>query len=204
MAYLKRQSYEDLESIRHTFRGDQINTARYKMVIAEIAKREGRGESTIDYGVVNPRDHCPYIFGYSTILPLIWIIVGVSTRAVFPCIRLGIVGTTFMFMGAAALICWLFARRYRRQLTKSEFWRIVAYSAGWAWLIEGFVLVTVIALPEIKSGHFESAPLLFDALLTIVLDTLLIWGAFWKTGKYVIKSYLQRLEANALSPNENA
>ena len=146
----------------------------------------------------------PNIFGYSTILPSVWIVVAVTASTLLPGTRLGIVGTALMFMGAAALTCWLFARRHRRHFTRSEFWRIVVYSAVWAWLIEGFVLLTVVVLPQAKNGHVEAKPLLFAVLFTIVIDSVFIWGAFWKTGKSVIAWQLRNLEANASNSDGRA
>ncbi len=74
-----------------------------------------------------PEKRSPFIIGYSAILPVAWVTLSGAAYFIVPGRRLGIVGTVLMFMGVAALISWLFARRYRRQFTTSEYWRIIVY-----------------------------------------------------------------------------
>ena len=136
----------------------------------------------------------PFIFGYSLLLPVVWIIVGVLATTFVPGHRLGMVGTALMFMGVAALISLLFAKRHRRQFTNSEYLRIVCYSIGWALSIECFVILTVIVLPQIESGHVDAKPLLFAVPITVVLDAIWIWLAFRQTGRRVIAWHLRKLE----------
>ena len=134
----------------------------------------------------------PFIFGYSLILPALWIVVSVLGSIVAPGRRLGIVGTALLFMGAAALTCWLFAKRHRRDLSKAEYWRLIVFSASWAILLELFVLFAVVVLPQFEAGHVQMGPLLFAVPFTVALDFLFVWGAFRQTGRKVAVWYLEK------------
>ena len=140
----------------------------------------------------SPAVRRPLIFGYSLILPAIWIVVSVLGSVVAPGRRLGIVGTALLFMGAAALTCWLFAKRHKRDLSKSEYWRLIVYSAAWAILLELVVLFGVIVLPQFEAGHVQMGPLLFAVAFTVAIDFLFIWGAFRQTGRRVVVWYLEK------------
>ena len=151
-----------------------------------------------------PELRSPLILAYSTILPAAWITLSVAGYFIIPGHRLGIVGTVLMFMGVAAFISWLFARRHRRQFSTSEYRRIIGYCIGWALALEFFVLFTVIVLPQLQDGHLDAKPLLFAVPFTIVMDTFFIWLAFRQTGKRVIAWYLRKLEPSASNTNESA
>ncbi len=140
----------------------------------------------------SPATRRPFILGYSLILPGLWIVVSVLGSIVAPGRRLGIVGTALLFIGASALTCWLFAKRHRRELSKSEYWRLILYCSGWAISLELFVFFAVVVLPQLESGHVQVGPLLFAVPFTVAIDFLFIWGAFWKTGRRVILWYLEK------------
>ena len=151
-----------------------------------------------------PEPRSPFILGYSAILPGAWVTLSVAGYCIIPGHRLGIVGTVLMFMGVAALISWLFARRYRRQFSTSEYWRIIAYCTCWALALEFFVLFTVIVLPQLQEGHLDSKPLFFAVPFTIVMDTLFCWLAFRQTGRRVIAWHLRRVKLSESKTNESA
>jgi hydrogenase-4 membrane subunit HyfE len=134
----------------------------------------------------------PFLFGYSAILPAVWISVSVLLGLLIPGQRLGIVGTALLFMGVASLISWLFAKRHRRHFTKTEYWRIILYCYLWAVSLELFVLFAVVVLPQIETGNVDMKPLAFAIPFTLILDGLMVWLAFRQGGRRTIDAYLAK------------
>ncbi len=134
----------------------------------------------------------PFIFGYSMILPAVWISVCVLFALLIPGLRLGITGTALLFIGVASLISWIFAKRHRRHFTKEEYWKIILYCYLWAILLESFILFAVVVLPQLESGHVDMKPLAFAVPIMLVLDALFVWLAFRQMGRRTIDAYLSK------------
>ena len=113
--------------------------------------------------------------------------------------RLGIVGTALMFMAVGALTSWIFVRRYRREYSDSEYWRLIIYCTIWAVSLEMFVLFTVIVMPQLEAGHVDTGPLIFAVPFSIAMDFLFAWLAFRQTGRRVIAWYLKE---RGIAPNQ--
>ena len=133
-----------------------------------------------------------HIFGYSTILPTAWISISLVMNLLLPGHRLGVVGTGLLYMGVASLIGWLFAKRHRRQFTKTEYWRIIAYCFLWALALELFTIFAVIVLPQMEAGHVQIKPLAIVIPITTILNALFSWLAFRNGGRRVIEAYLRK------------
>jgi hypothetical protein len=133
-----------------------------------------------------------FIFGYSTIFPAAWISICLLFALLIPGQRLGIVGTALLFMGAASLISWVFAKRHRRHFTKEEYWKIILYCYLWAVSLESFVLFTVVVLPQIEAGNVDMKPLAFAVPFMLSLDALFVWLAFRQAGRKTIDAYLAK------------
>jgi hypothetical protein len=140
----------------------------------------------------------PFIVGYSLILPATWISICLLLVVIAPGRRLGVVGTALMFMAVAAFTSWLFVRRYHRDYTDREYWKLIIYCAIWAVSLELFVLFTAIVLPLMEAGHLEAAPVAFAVLLTIAVDFLFSWLSFRQTGRRLIAWYLRKEGPNQL------
>ncbi len=133
-----------------------------------------------------------HAFGYSTILPAAWISISVVMNLLLPGHRLGVVGTALLYMGVASLIGWLFAKRHRRQFTKTEYWRIIAYCFLWALVLELFAIFAMIVLPQMEAGHVEIKPLAIAIPITITLNALFSWLAFRQGGRRAVDAYLRK------------
>lgn len=135
----------------------------------------------------------PNIFLYSLPFPALWICCSLLFTTLFPGKRLGIVGTAFLFMGAASLICWLFARRQERDLNAAEYRNIILYCIGWAVFFEFCILLFLYLFPPPGTNPDLSArTFCFIVLFTVTLDSLFVWLAFRNFGRRVIKSYLAK------------
>jgi hypothetical protein len=135
----------------------------------------------------------PIIFLYSLLFPALWICCSLLFGTLFPRKRLGIVGTAFLFMGAASLISWLFARRQRRDFSAAEYRNIILYCIGWAVFLEFCILLFVYLFPPPGvHSDLSTRTLSFIVLFTAIVDSLFVWLAFRNFGRRVIKSYLAK------------
>jgi len=135
----------------------------------------------------------PNIFLHSLLFPALWICCSLLFTTLFPGKRLGIVGTVFLFMGAACLISWLFARRQRRDFNAAEYRNIILYCIGWALFFEFCILLFLYLFPP-SGAHSDlgARTLCFIVLFTAILDSLFVWLAFRNFGRRVIKAYLAK------------
>ena len=135
----------------------------------------------------------PIIFLYSLPFPALWICCSLLFTTLFPGKRLGIVGTALLFMGAASLISWLFARRQARDFNAAEYRNIILYCIGWALFLEFCILLFLYLFPPLGAHPDLSArTLCFIVLFTATLDSLFVWLAFRNFGRRFIKSYLAK------------
>lgn len=112
----------------------------------------------------------PLLFVYSLILPVIWVAFGTIGNLVAPGKRVGIVGTAVIFLGVVTLISWIFVRKHRRQFTGSERFRIIAYCAGWAILLESCVLVYAASIGLVDPS--KVGVLVFAVSFSFVINTI--------------------------------
>lgn len=147
-----------------------------------------------------PTERRPWIICYSLILPATWIVVSVLVTLLAPGHRLGTVGSALLFIAVAALTSWLFVRRYQRDFTSREYWRLITYCSLWAIGLEFVTLLGVLIIPQMEAGHVEIGKVVFAFGVTIVIDFVFSWLAFRQTGRRVIAWYLRNREANGQVP----
>jgi len=97
-----------------------------------------------------------------------------------------------VIVATVMLLSWLFARNHRRNFSRAERWRLIAYCAIWALALESMGLIYAASVGLVDPSQI--GVLAFAVAFAIVLDTVMIWGAFNYASRRYIDSYLRRHE----------
>ncbi|EHH1227966.1 ABZJ_00895 family protein [Vibrio vulnificus] len=127
----------------------------------------------------------PKLFLYSILLPVIWLALGATVDMLAPEIRLGVGGLIFIIYGTLAIICWRFAKEFKRYFTRKEKIRLVVYFTVWAVLCESLALLTL--LPDM-----DQMVLLVSLGVTTIIDTLIMSLGVHFISKRLIGYFLKK------------
>jgi drug/metabolite transporter (DMT)-like permease len=136
----------------------------------------------------------PSLLGYSIILPVIWISLGLLMSVVFPGKRLGTGGLVLVVITAVILVSWLFVRKRHRQFTGRELWILVGCCSLWAGLCELSGIAYAVETQIINAS--QSGAIRFAVLFSLAVDSFYIWLGFRFSGRRFINWYIAKYPRN--------
>ena len=193
-----RVSFDDMLKLCRDFQQRYGTVAAQQRAPADVARpagsRRGGARALGDHRVeTSSPGKKPLLFAYSSLLPLVWFGFGFLISSIFPEQRAGAVGTALVIVAAVMLLSWLFVRNHHRNFSRSERWRLIGYCAIWALALESMGLTYAAYAGLVDPSHIGA--IAFSVVFAIVLDTLMIWGAFNYASRRFIDSYLQKHES---------
>jgi len=132
----------------------------------------------------------PLLLGYSIILPVIWMSLGLLMSVVLPGKRLGTGGLVFVVLTTVILVSWLFVRKRHRQFTGRELWILVGCCSLWAGLCESSAIVYAAEAHIINAS--QSGAVRVAVLFSLAVDGLYIWLGFRFSGRRFINWYIAK------------
>jgi hypothetical protein len=133
----------------------------------------------------------PKLFLYSLALPALWFSIGAVLDLLFPGNRPGIPGLVMVLIVATVAMSWLLARKFRRQFTTKERWRLIGYCFVWAFMSESLALFHVISFPEEAGITVDLDTARITVLIIAVLNFLFVWAAINHWSPTFIDWYLK-------------
>ncbi len=146
----------------------------------------------VEIAVANRGEHVSglSLFGYSTVLPIVWLSLGVLLDTIHRGARAGIGGLFFVVLIVVTFTSWLFVRKHRRHFSNREFWILIAFCSMWAAVLEsaGLVYAASVGLIDIS----RTRALTFAVLFAFAVDTTFLFLGFKFTGRRFIDHYLDK------------
>jgi hypothetical protein len=132
----------------------------------------------------------PLLLGYSIILPVIWMSLGLLMSVVLPGKRLGTGGLVLVVLTTVILVSWLFVRKRHRQFTGRELWILVGCCSLWAGLCELSSIAYAAEAHIINASQIGAVR--FAVLFSLAVDGLYIWLGFRFSGLRFIDWYIAK------------
>ena len=130
----------------------------------------------------------PWLFAYSTLLPLIWVSLSFIVSVVAPQWQMGVLGTLIVLFGTMYAIGWMVFRRCERALFPEEEVRLFVYLLFWSLLLESIILFGMFSQnPGSATGAW-----LDTVVFTVVLQALYVGLAVRFLGRRVTEFFLER------------
>ncbi len=140
----------------------------------------------------------PKLFLYSLILPAIWFTFGWISLLVAPGRRLGIPGLVMVMITATIVMSWLLVRKYHRQFTNNEMWKLIVYCFAWAFFCESFGMLYAVSFPEETGLNINAQTAIVGLTIGAAVDFLFAWAAFKHWSPRFINWYLKKIDSKKI------
>ncbi len=137
----------------------------------------------------------PKLFLYSLILPTIWFTFGWINLLVAPGRRLGIPGLVMVMITATIGMSWLLARKYQRQFTSEETWKLIGYCFVWAFFCEFFGILYAVSFPEETGLNIDAQTAIVGITIGAAVNFLFVWAALKRLSPRFINWYLKKIDS---------
>ena len=136
-------------------------------------------------------DNNSNMFLYSLVLPIVWFSFGALVHMVTPGKHLGMFGLLAVIYFTLFSICWHFARKYRRQFTSIEKFKLIVYFCLWAYFSELIGLLSLFN-QQVQKNNITPQQVIFIVVITLVVDTVFLSLAVIFTARRMLKFFLDR------------
>ena len=133
----------------------------------------------------------PRLILYSLLLPVLWLSFGYALTYLAKGKRLGAMGLLLVVYATTTIIAWHFAKSYKRQFTKAERLKLIAYCTIWTVATEMLSLYSLVS-EDPRASSLSGKAILGLVGFTVLMDALIIWAGFTHYANRVIESCLRK------------